>query len=168
MVKVKTDMTGWKMWEHGVSDSRLMVIQQVDDYVDNNGQNADVRPNQLFAMVVFHLPVSLQIIKRSDIFYYSTCLSVIRFYCDAAFTDFYILSDTIFNLCHTNQPSFLCNLFPFNMIIFSMCFSWYYKYFSFIISKHYVIQMWSCQNLLSNSFNFSSTMLNFVLFKYIF
>lgn len=37
MVKVKTDMTGWKMWEHGVPDSRLMVIQQVNDYVDNNG-----------------------------------------------------------------------------------------------------------------------------------
>jgi hypothetical protein len=37
MVKVKEDMTGWKMWEHGVPDSRLIVIQQVEDYVDNNG-----------------------------------------------------------------------------------------------------------------------------------
>lgn len=27
------------------------------DYVDNSGQNADVRPNQLFAMAVFHQPV---------------------------------------------------------------------------------------------------------------
>lgn len=37
MVKVKIDMTGWKMWEHGVSDSRLTVIRQVEDYVDNYG-----------------------------------------------------------------------------------------------------------------------------------
>ena len=27
------------------------------DYVDNNGQNTDVRPNQLFALAVFHQPV---------------------------------------------------------------------------------------------------------------
>lgn len=32
------------------------------DYVDNNGQNADVRPNQLFAMAVFHQPVSDEIL----------------------------------------------------------------------------------------------------------
>lgn len=37
MVKVKIDMTGWKMWEHGVPDSRLTVIQQIEDYVDHNG-----------------------------------------------------------------------------------------------------------------------------------
>lgn len=37
MVKVKIDMTGWNMWEHGVPDSRLTVIKQVDDYVDANG-----------------------------------------------------------------------------------------------------------------------------------
>lgn len=37
MVKVKEDMTGWKMWEHGVPDSRLTVIKQVDDYIEKNG-----------------------------------------------------------------------------------------------------------------------------------
>lgn len=26
-------MTGWKMWEHGVPDSRLTVIEQVEDYI---------------------------------------------------------------------------------------------------------------------------------------
>ena len=30
-------MTGWIMSEHGVPDSRLKVIKQVDDYVDSNG-----------------------------------------------------------------------------------------------------------------------------------
>ena len=38
MVKVKEDMTGWNMWEHGVPDSRLTVKIQVDDYVRSNGQ----------------------------------------------------------------------------------------------------------------------------------
>ena len=38
MVKVKEDMTGWNMWEHGVPDSRLVVIKQAEDYVRNNGQ----------------------------------------------------------------------------------------------------------------------------------
>lgn len=38
MVKVREDMTGWKMWEHGVSDSRLTVIKQVEDYIRNNGK----------------------------------------------------------------------------------------------------------------------------------
>lgn len=37
MVKVKTDMTGWKMWEHGVSDSRLIVLRQTDDIVRSDG-----------------------------------------------------------------------------------------------------------------------------------
>lgn len=37
MVKVKEDMTGWKMWEHGVPDSRLTVIKQVEDYVNPKG-----------------------------------------------------------------------------------------------------------------------------------
>ena len=37
MVKVREDMTGWRMWEHGVSDSRLTVVRQIEDYVDNNG-----------------------------------------------------------------------------------------------------------------------------------
>lgn len=39
MVKVKEDMTGWNMWEHGVPDSRLTVIKQVDDYVSLKGEH---------------------------------------------------------------------------------------------------------------------------------
>lgn len=35
MVKVKEDITGWKMWEHGIPESRLTVVRQVDDYVCN-------------------------------------------------------------------------------------------------------------------------------------
>ena len=38
MVKVKIDMTGWNMWEHGVPDSRLTVICQVDDYITPGGK----------------------------------------------------------------------------------------------------------------------------------
>ena len=40
MVKVREDMTGWNMWEHGVPDSKLIVIKQVDDrvYVDKNNK----------------------------------------------------------------------------------------------------------------------------------
>lgn len=38
MVKVKEDMTGWKMWEHGVPDSRLIVLKQTEDYVSPNGK----------------------------------------------------------------------------------------------------------------------------------
>ena len=38
MVKVKIDMTGWKMWEHGVSESKLTVIKQVNDYITPNGK----------------------------------------------------------------------------------------------------------------------------------
>lgn len=37
MVKVREDMTGWVMSEHGVSDSRLIVIRQAEDYVSPNG-----------------------------------------------------------------------------------------------------------------------------------
>lgn len=37
MVKVREDMTGWVMSEHGIPDSRLIVIKQVDDYVEPNG-----------------------------------------------------------------------------------------------------------------------------------
>ena len=37
MVKVYEDMTGWKMWEHGVPNSRLTVVDQVEDYVKPNG-----------------------------------------------------------------------------------------------------------------------------------
>ena len=32
-------MTGWKMWEHGVPDSRLTVIQQIEDYIDKDGRH---------------------------------------------------------------------------------------------------------------------------------
>ena len=39
MVKVKTDMTGWVMSEHGVPDSRLIVIKQVEDYIDSSGRH---------------------------------------------------------------------------------------------------------------------------------
>lgn len=38
MVKVKIDMTGWVMSEHGVPDSRLTIIRQTDDYVKPNGK----------------------------------------------------------------------------------------------------------------------------------
>lgn len=37
MVKVREDMTGWNMWEHGVTDSKLTVIKQAEDYVGHNG-----------------------------------------------------------------------------------------------------------------------------------
>lgn len=37
MVKVREDMTGWIMAEHGVPDSRLTVIKQIDDIVYPNG-----------------------------------------------------------------------------------------------------------------------------------
>lgn len=43
MVRVKEDMTGWKMWEHGVPDSRLTVIRQVEDYVNPNTQKRTAR-----------------------------------------------------------------------------------------------------------------------------
>lgn len=39
MVKVKEDMTGWKMWEHGVLNSRLTVVKRVDDYILPNGEH---------------------------------------------------------------------------------------------------------------------------------
>lgn len=39
MVKVKEDITGWKMWEHGVPDSRLTVVKQVDDHIYKNGKH---------------------------------------------------------------------------------------------------------------------------------
>lgn len=39
MVKVKEDMTGWKMCEHGVDDSRLTVIRQEEDYISPNGKH---------------------------------------------------------------------------------------------------------------------------------
>ena len=39
MVKVKKDMTGWIMSEHGVPDSRLTVIRQVSDYINPKGEH---------------------------------------------------------------------------------------------------------------------------------
>lgn len=39
MVKMKENMIGWKMWEHGVQNSRLTVIAQVEDYVRSNGMH---------------------------------------------------------------------------------------------------------------------------------
>lgn len=39
MIKVREDMTGWNMWEHGVSESRLTVIKQVEDYVSPSGHH---------------------------------------------------------------------------------------------------------------------------------
>ena len=38
MVRVKEDMTGWKMWEHGVPNSRLIVKKQIEDYVSPSGE----------------------------------------------------------------------------------------------------------------------------------
>lgn len=40
MVEVKIDMTGWVMKEHGVPDSRLTVIRQIEDHVYPNGKHA--------------------------------------------------------------------------------------------------------------------------------
>lgn len=37
MVKVREDIAGWIMSEHGVPDSKLKVIKQVDDYIKPNG-----------------------------------------------------------------------------------------------------------------------------------
>ena len=37
MVKVKEDMTGWKMSEHGFPNSRIFIVKQADDYVAPNG-----------------------------------------------------------------------------------------------------------------------------------
>jgi hypothetical protein len=37
MVKVKEDMTGWVMSEHGVPNSRLTVVKRADDHVQTNG-----------------------------------------------------------------------------------------------------------------------------------
>lgn len=34
MVKVREDMTGWKMWEHGIPDSRIIIISRTDDYIE--------------------------------------------------------------------------------------------------------------------------------------
>ena len=39
MVKVKEDMTGWRMWEHGISDIRLIIKRQVEDKILTNGDH---------------------------------------------------------------------------------------------------------------------------------
>ena len=39
MVKVKENMTGWIMSEHGFSDSRIIVVKQADDYISPQGQH---------------------------------------------------------------------------------------------------------------------------------
>lgn len=39
MVKVKTDISGWIMKEHGIPNSRLTVIEQVDDYIAKDGSH---------------------------------------------------------------------------------------------------------------------------------
>lgn len=38
MVKMKENMIGWKMSEHGVPNSKLTVIEQLDDYISPNGR----------------------------------------------------------------------------------------------------------------------------------
>lgn len=38
MVKVREDITGWVMSEHGVPDSRLTVIEQTEDYIRPDGR----------------------------------------------------------------------------------------------------------------------------------
>ena len=39
MVKVREDMTGWVMSEHGVPDSRLTVVEQTEDYIRPDGRH---------------------------------------------------------------------------------------------------------------------------------
>ena len=39
MVKVRTDMTGWRMCEHGVPNSRWTVIKQTEDYINSSGEH---------------------------------------------------------------------------------------------------------------------------------
>lgn len=39
MVKVREDMTGWNMWEHGVPDSMLTVVSRADDYISPKGKH---------------------------------------------------------------------------------------------------------------------------------
>lgn len=37
MIKVKQDMTGWIMSEHGVENSKIIVIEQAEDYISPQG-----------------------------------------------------------------------------------------------------------------------------------
>ena len=39
MIKVKKDITGWKMWEHGIPQSRIIIVQQAEDYIKPNGKH---------------------------------------------------------------------------------------------------------------------------------
>lgn len=39
MVKVKEDMTGWRVWEHGISDIRLIIKRQVENKILPNGDH---------------------------------------------------------------------------------------------------------------------------------
>ena len=39
LIKVKEDMTGWVMAEHGVPDSRWTVIKQIEDYITPSGRH---------------------------------------------------------------------------------------------------------------------------------
>ena len=39
MVKVREDMTGWIMSEHGFPNSRLTVLEQAEDHIDKNGNH---------------------------------------------------------------------------------------------------------------------------------
>ena len=39
MVKVRVDMTGWKMWEHGFPRSRIIIIKQAEDYITPQGKH---------------------------------------------------------------------------------------------------------------------------------
>lgn len=39
MVRVRENMTGWIMSEHGVPDSRLTVLKQTDDFIDVKGKH---------------------------------------------------------------------------------------------------------------------------------
>lgn len=37
MVKVRKDMTGWNMWEHGFPNSKITVVKQAEDYISPQG-----------------------------------------------------------------------------------------------------------------------------------
>ena len=39
MTKPRIDMTGWKMSEHGIPDSKLTVIEQAEDHIRKNGSH---------------------------------------------------------------------------------------------------------------------------------
>lgn len=39
MVKVREDLTGWKMWEHGFENSKIIVVEQAEDYISPQGEH---------------------------------------------------------------------------------------------------------------------------------